>query len=286
MTHPYQSFVTEFARNLTRARQFPLGGFQPSPCPPLSPEAPRTLVFSPHPDDEAITGALPLRLRREAGHRVIVVAVTLGSKVERQAERLAEMRGACEFLGFELLNTSDQGLRGISPEVRLADVAAWAASVVIAARIILEHRPSVIVFPHELDGHSTHQGTHLLVLDALHHIGPDFACQLVLTEFWAALADPNLMVESSPGDVGDLMAAISFHKGEVLRNPYHVLLPSWLSDNVRRGSERVGGQGGSAANFTFATLYKVVRWEGQGLTCAWQGGRSLPAASEPAAIFG
>ena len=50
------------------------------------------------------------RLRRELAYRVAVVAVTQGSKVERRAERLAELRDATSFLGFELITTGDGGL--------------------------------------------------------------------------------------------------------------------------------------------------------------------------------
>jgi hypothetical protein len=46
----------------------------------------------------------------------------------------------------------------------------------------------------------------------------------------------------------------------VKRNPYHLLLPAWMLDNVRRGTELVGGQGGVAPDFTFAALYRLCRW--------------------------
>jgi hypothetical protein len=69
------------------------------------------------------------------------------------------------------------------------------------------------------------------------------------------------MVELSATDVADLLAALSFHVGEVRRNPYHLRMPAWLQDNVRRGAELVGGQGGQAPDFVFATLYRVHKWE-------------------------
>jgi LmbE family N-acetylglucosaminyl deacetylase len=285
MSHPYHAFARDFVDCLTRARALPLGGFPEAPRPALPADAPRTLVFSPHPDDESIIGALPLRLRREAGHRVVVVAVTQGSKADRQAERLDEMRGACGFLGFDLVTTRENGLGGITPKARQADPAAWEAAVAIAAGIIQEHRPAVIVVPHDQDAHPTHQGSCLLVMDALRRLGPAAACHLVLTEYWSPQAEPNLMVESTPAEVGDLMAAISFHRGEVVRNPYHVLLPSWMSDNVRRGSELVGVHGGAAVDFAYATLYRALRWDGHDFDPAPEGRRSLPAGTSPATLF-
>ena len=286
MSHPYQAFVTRFAQQLSEGCQLPLGDFPPAPSPALEPDAPRALVFSPHPDDESLIGALALRLRRQAGYQVVVVAVTQGSNEARQTERWQEMSGACGFLGWELQATVTGGLTHITPTARQSEPAAWNSAVAIAVTLILKYRPKVIIMPHEGDGHSTHQGTHLLVLDALRRIGPDFSCAVVLTEFWAALAEPNLMVESPAEDVADLMAALSFHKGEVRRNPYHVLLPSWMSDNVRRGSERVGGQGGAAAGFTFATLYRLEHWDGQCCRALTGAGRNLPFNVNPATLFG
>jgi LmbE family N-acetylglucosaminyl deacetylase len=285
MSHPYLGFVTAFAEGLVQARHLPLGGFPAPDCPPLAPDPPVTLVFSPHPDDESIIGALPLRLRREGGHRVLVVAVTQGSRVERRTERLEEMRGACGFLGFDLMAIGEQGLSGITPTGRASDPVAWKDAVALVARLLQDQRPAVIVLPHAGDSHPTHQGTHLLVLDALRSLGPAFTCAVILTEFWAALPDPNLMVESTPAEVADLMAAVSFHRGEVLRNPYHVLLPSWMSDNVRRGSELVGEPGDAAPEWPFATLYRQLLWDGTSLVAADTTGRRLPAGSEPGGLF-
>jgi len=60
--------------------------------------APRVLIFSPHPDDECITGGLALRLLREAKWNVVNVAVTLGSDRVRQAARRRELQNACAAL--------------------------------------------------------------------------------------------------------------------------------------------------------------------------------------------
>ncbi len=53
-------------------------------------------------------------------------------------------------------------------------------------------------FPHEADWNSSHIGTHHLVVDALGAAGRRrSAAHVVETEFWGAMATPNLMVESS-----------------------------------------------------------------------------------------
>ena len=284
MSHPYTSFVSNFEHLLQEARTLPEGGFE-AERPELPAGAPGVLVFSPHPDDESIVGALPLRLLREGKYRVAVVAVTQGSNAGRQAARLEEMRGACGFLGMELITTAPGGLANINPRSRQALPEAWAGAVATVAALLQERKPSIVFMPHALDANSTHQGTHLLVLDALAALGADFQCHVVETEFWSASASPNLMIESTVEDVADLVAAISFHVGEVSRNPYHILLPAWMADNVRRGGELVGGQGGAVPSFTFATLYRAQLWKDQTLVPAQGKGRIVGAAENPAALF-
>ena len=99
------------------------------------------------------------------------------------------------------------------------------------------------------------------------------------------MASPNLTVESSPDDVAEMMTALSFHVGEVERNPYHLLLPAWLQDNVRRGGELVGGQGGAAPDFSFCTLYRLREWRDGGLHFTFQGGRTLPASANAGTLL-
>jgi hypothetical protein len=125
--------------------------------------------------------------------------------------------------------------------------------------VLIAERPSVVFMPHAGDWNTTHVGAHHLTVEAMARV-PQFACLVVETEYWRAMAAPNLMVESSAADVADLVAALSQHVGEVSRNPYHLRLPAWMMDNVRRGAELVGGQGKDAPRFTFATLYRLRSW--------------------------
>ncbi len=169
---------------------------------------------------------------------------------------------------------------------RSADPAAWQASVGVIAGILASHQPEVVLFPHDADWNSSHIGTHYLVADALAQQAPGFSCAVAETEFWGAMATPNLTVEFSPQDLGDMMAALSFHVGEVQRNPYHLLVPAWMQDNVRRGGELVGGQGGAAPDFTFATLYRLRRWSDGGFQKTYEGGRHLAAGMKAGEILG
>lgn len=257
MHSPYHKLVAEYARLLQEGADYPLGNQPPGPLSVIPKDAPRALLFSPHPDDECITGALPLRLLREMKWNVIDVAVTQGSRKDRQAERLQELRNACGYLGFGVLSVGDHGLEKINPQTRQRDKARWTEAVRAVAGILDRHQPRIVFMPHAGDWNTTHIGTHLLVNDALKILPPAFCCWVCETEFWAPMDTPNLMVESSVADLADLVAALSFHVGEIQRNPYHLRLPAWMQDNVRRGGELVGGQGSQPPAFVFATLYRL-----------------------------
>ena len=120
----------------------------------------------------------------------------------------------------------------------------WSQMVNVIVRTLMEYHPKVIFLPHELDWNGTHIGVHFLVMDALHEAGAHLDCYVVESEFWGQMQTPNLLVEYSERDLADLIAATSFHVGEVKRNPYHLLIPAWMQDNVRRGSELVEGRAG------------------------------------------
>src|SRR5437867_6036632 len=118
---PYHRFVNEYARLLESGKSFPLGGFPPAHRPDIAPGAPKALFFAPHPDDETIVGGLAVRLLREARLNLIDVAVTQGSKKERQSERFRVLQNACKYIGFGLLATGPNGLERINPQTREQD---------------------------------------------------------------------------------------------------------------------------------------------------------------------
>jgi LmbE family N-acetylglucosaminyl deacetylase len=281
--HPYHHFVAAIARLASDAGALPLGGLTPPPRPAPLPAAGCALIFAPHPDDECLTGGLALRLLRQTRMRVVDVAVTLGSAVARRDARRDELRGACAFLGFELLAPA---LSRITLYDRAADPAHWQSAVAAIAAILSREAPRIIFCPHHGDGHATHIGTHALVVDALARLPLEFTCHVALTEYWAALPSPNLMVESTVDDLADLVAAASFHAGEMRRHPYHLALPAWMQDNVRRGSELGDDAGSAGAPFTFATLYRLERWRAGRLEPAFPGTRRLASGADPATVLG
>jgi N-acetylglucosamine malate deacetylase 1 len=283
--NPYQGLVAQYARLATESKLYSKGTFRPLPSPDLSPNAGCAIFFAPHPDDECIVGALALRVMREAHMKLINVAVTLGSKKERQAERLRELQDACRFIGFELVTTAPGGLERINPHTRDHDPKYWGACVKVISDILKTNNPRVIFFPHENDWNITHIGTHFLIMDALAGMPADFKCFLVETEYWGQMIHPNLMAEISAADLVDLISAATFHVGEMNRNPFHLLMPAWMMDNVRRGSELVGGQGEAAPDFTFAALYRLRRWHQGKVADLLTRGTKLPANVKVTKLF-
>src|SRR4051812_28599662 len=138
--NPYHRFVAEIARLHAEGKTLPLGGLPPARHPTLLAELPSVLLFSPHPDDECIVGALPLRLQREARLRVMNVAVTQGSNPDRREARLTELRGACDYLGFELYTTGPHGLERISARTRAQEAAHWEAAIAVIAELLARER--------------------------------------------------------------------------------------------------------------------------------------------------
>jgi LmbE family N-acetylglucosaminyl deacetylase len=284
VNNPYQALVEGFARLLSEGEELSPARLVPPKRPPPAAGASKALIFAPHPDDEVITGGLPLRLLREQKLNVINVAVTLGSRLDRQAERWQELKNCCEYIGFGLVAPGEKGLEGINPIGREQQPQRWSAAVEAIADIIAAQQPSIIFVPHADDWNQTHIGTHHLVLEAMSR-HQDLACRVVETEFWGAMGSPNLLVESSVSDVTDLVTALSLHVGEVARNPYHLRLPAWMMDNVRRGAELVGGQGGAAPRFAFATLYRLRRWENGRLQEVLEKGRVLSIQDDLSELF-
>lgn len=286
MATVYHEMIADIVRAFDAAREFPTGGFPPLPAPDLAENAPVVLIFSPHPDDECTVGALPLRLMREMGMRVHNVALTLGSNRDRRRQRRRELEEAMDFLGFSVIDVADHGLEQVTPHSRAYHPDQWATKVDALVPILRTYNPRLVLLPHEREANTTHMGSHLLVVDALRRLSLSFSCLVAETEFWSPMEAPNLMVETSPEMLGDLVSALSFHAGEIQRNPYHLRLPAWMQDNVRRGAEVVGKQGCMAPDFIFATLYRLRRWEQGHLTECLPEGRFLPQHEDLNEIFG
>jgi len=257
--NPYERYVQQIADLIRAGKELPLGGFPDYPR-PVRPGAPTALIFSPHPDDEVVIGGWALRLLRQSGWRIVNVAVTQGSSKPRQKERWEELTACCKCIGFDLEPTGPHGLEQVNPKTRSKAPDDWRAMVHTISNVLTKFQPRAIFFPHGADWNSTHVGTHLLVADALASQPASFTCSTIETEYWAQMSAPNVLIESSAADLSALITALSWHAGEVRRNPYHLTMPAWMIDNVRRGAEWIGGQGKAAPDFLFGTIYRLRRW--------------------------
>ena len=219
---------------------------------------PCALLLSPHPDDECLTGALPLRLKQELGWQIVNVAVSLGSNVSRREARKIELSKACAALDFNCVLTEMDGFSDLKPNNRGDE--AWADKVARLAEIIGHTKPQAIFLPHPEDANPTHIGTHHLGIDALTTMGANFSCSLIQTEYWHPLAEPNLMIGVGNDTAAKLLSALACYEGENARNPFDARFPAYLIDNVRRGSEIVGSAGAASAAMDFAMLYRLGLW--------------------------
>lgn len=280
-SEPLAAWVAEFERLAMAGRSLPTPVAKSVKHDARKRSANCCLILSPHPDDECIVGGLPLRLMRESGWRVVNLAVTHGSRPERQLARASELQAACKVLGFENIFLQERGLLRISEHSRGHEPVHWAACVAQVAQHINSLRPDLLLCPHPQDAQAAHIGTHLLTLDALAAMPPGYSPLVALTEYWSTMASPNLMLQISSSHLTDLMAALMQHAGEISRNGYHCRLPAWMMDNVRRGAEQVGPPGSQAPDYSFALLYRVMRWTQGSLCTAWDGGRF--AGLEPVA---
>jgi N-acetylglucosamine malate deacetylase 1 len=276
-------FVQANIKAMEGGKAIPLG---PSAKPLLAPveEAGngsrfKVVVCSPHPDDEALVGALPLRLRREAGARVTNCAITLGSNPGQRERRLRELQAACAVLSFDLTVASPPGgFEHVNLDHRKNHPEDWAAKVRVLSAVLEQEAPDAVFAPHADDFNTTHIGTHYLVVDALGDYlertgrGP---LPFFETEFWHQNPRPNLMVGVSPEDEAILIMATAEHGEEVRRNPYHLRHPGRMIENVRLGAEVVGGQGGAAPEFPFAELYHLAFISGKQLVAPRPGGRVI-----------
>ena len=128
---PFLEFVEGIESGITMAREVTVSG----KTDPVVSDS-KVLIFSPHPDDECITGLLPLRLMREAGMQIINIPVTFGSVAERQAGRSEELENACAYLGWDIHREREN-----FQSLEVNDVLS----------ILQKFEPEIIIMPHSKD---------------------------------------------------------------------------------------------------------------------------------------
>ncbi|MCC5789265.1 MAG: PIG-L family deacetylase [Opitutales bacterium] len=271
MENSFRQYVAGLEKSWAEAKgwgppEFSLEGKEAKP----TANGPLAVILAPHPDDECIIGLWPLRLAREAGWQICVLPMSWGSKKERRAARREELEHAVSFLGWRVAPSAGSDH--------------WEEEALLEWLRI--HRPAAIFTPHRADGHPQHRRVREKLSCALQQMPVDFRCALIETEYWHPMTDPNLLVQGSAAQVGDLVAALSCHVGEVSRNPYHLTLPAWMMDTVRRGAELLGGQGAPVPDFCFGTLYRLSFWKNRELAKTSPAKPFLTANANPARDLG
>ena len=219
------------------------GGVELKPArlyPPLLISTPPIiLIIAPHPDDECLMGSYALRLKQDAHAQVWVLPYSYGSKVARQAERKDELNASVGRLGFKLCEEKISTATGLLQLIKKLNI-------------------NIVITPHEEDGHPVHQQVYALAKEvfALAKGSKDARkCLWLQTEFWRDMKEPNLLIPLHSSQVVQLGEALMCHQGEIARNPYHLRLPAWFQDQVRKGSEKVAGTGAPASSAVFGQLY-------------------------------
>jgi N-acetylglucosamine malate deacetylase 1 len=225
-----------------------------------SESAPRVIICSPHPDDEMLSGALALRLRRH-GALVLVLALSLGSNPARKTARREELAAACRKAGFAWrLAVEPLAFPVLRPELEQQPTL-WRRMLAELDHHFERERPALVLAPHALDGHPAHRAAHRLVSQALRRHSRSRRCKVLLaeTEYWHPMQEANLLLGVESEELALLLGALACHRGEIARHPYHLRQPARMMDNVRRGSEMLSGFGENTSPFLFGELYRLSK---------------------------
>jgi LmbE family N-acetylglucosaminyl deacetylase len=204
------------------------------------------LHLAPHPDDEAIGAPATLIGLRDAGHRVINLACSLG-RPDQQDRRRREVVEACRRAGFELqvlepalrISSGDdleRARRTLTDEIR---------------RLVQALHVGLVVGPSPQDGHYGHEVVGQAARDAL---AAEEAPRLWMWGIWADLPLPTLFAPFGEEALARATYALCAHGGEVGRNDYvHLLRCRGVTARVL-GAERVFGFGARGRDVPYAEL--------------------------------
>ncbi len=230
------------------------------------------LHLAPHPDDEVIGAPATLLRLRDAGHRVVNLACSLGQPDQHERRR-REVTEACRLAGFELLvldpplaisrgDDFELAQRRLAEEVR---------------RLIAEYDVALVVAPTPHDGHYGHEVVGRAARDAVAARGQ---VRLWMWAIWADLPLPTLFCPFDEALLERASLALSAHAGEVSRNDYVELLRARGVSARVLGAERVFGFGEPGRPTPYAELLTEVAFADDEW---WAGAPREPDAADPLA---
>jgi LmbE family N-acetylglucosaminyl deacetylase len=218
------------------------------------------LHFSPHPDDELLGAPATLMAMRDAGHRVVTVACSLGRR--KQAKRREEeLRNATDLAGFELVIPP----RPVAMSSEDNQATAQAQLLDLVRSEVGRHSPMIIVSPSPHDRHPGHELVGRAVRETLGERAAS-ADWWWMWGLWAPLPLPTLGTTFDEKRLGKILTALSAHEGELARNNYRRLLRGRAEMNAVLAPEMLFGFGAQALeDAVYAELLTEVSLDGQWL---------------------
>ncbi len=205
---------------------------------------PTALLLSPHPDDELLGCPAHLFALREAGWRIVNLALSLGSDERRRPQRLAELELACRRAGFELVYEAEAFAmptsRGQAEGAEPGDGGGFERSLARVLELAGRLETKLLVAPSPHDDHPAHEWTGRLALAAAR---AGAAERLWLWGLWADVAMPNSLCVFDEPRLAEIERALRAHAGELTRNDYVRLLRARAELGAVLAPERVLGHG-------------------------------------------
>lgn len=212
------------------------------------------LHLAPHPDDEVIGAPATLLRLRDAGHRIVNLACSLGHPEDHERRR-DEVTEACRRAGFDL--------RVHEPPLKISggdDLgAAQKALGDTVGRFVDELGVDLVVAPSPHDGHPGHEVVGRAARDAL---ARDGAPRLWMWGLWADLPLPTLFVPFGEEELARATYALCAHAGELARNAYVDLVRARAMAARVLGAERVFGFGEEGRPVRYAELLTEAAFAG------------------------
>jgi LmbE family N-acetylglucosaminyl deacetylase len=196
----------------------------------------KVLHLSPHPDDELIGAPATLMSLRDAGHRVMNVACSLG-KPEQQERRREELKRAMELARFDW-----QEIDPPLPISRGDDLAKAQATLAATVRELVENDGyQLVMSPTPHDGHHGHEVVGRAAAEALE--GLPNPPRWWMWSLWADLPLPTLYVLFDEARKDEILRALKAHEGEVERSNYPAVVEGRSRAARVLGVERAFGFG-------------------------------------------
>jgi LmbE family N-acetylglucosaminyl deacetylase len=208
------------------------------------------LHVSPHPDDELIGAPATLFALRDAGHRIVNFAASLGAPHAAERRRL-ELEEACRRAGLELL-IAKEPFGSVSRGGPGPRDAAQGALTEELAGLLATRRFDLVVGPTPHEGHPGHE----LVARAIRAVLTRVTTpnRWWLWHLWGGLPIPTTVVPFDDERMREIKHALHAHRGELERNDYTALVSGRATATRVLAPELVFGFGSAGLHQPYAEI--------------------------------